>query len=71
MTEPPRCEATTTVKGKPCRCDQPATADRGGHAVCLKHDRAVWIEYAKETAPAPGELRPVFGFVPKGERHDS
>jgi hypothetical protein len=46
---PARCEATTTVKGKPCRCDQPATTDRGGHAVCLKHDRAVWIEYVKIT----------------------
>jgi hypothetical protein len=40
-----------TVKGKPGRCDQPATADRGGHAVCLKHDRAVWIEYAKASLP--------------------
>jgi hypothetical protein len=53
MTEPAvttaRCEATTAVKGKPCQCDQPATADRGGHAVCLKHDRAVWIEYVKIT----------------------
>jgi hypothetical protein len=53
MTEPAtvRCEAVTTVKGKPCRCDQPATADRGGHAVCLKHDRAVWIEYAQPALP--------------------
>jgi hypothetical protein len=51
MTDPAaaRCEATTTVKGKPCQCNQPATADRGGHAVCLKHDRAVWIEYVKIT----------------------
>jgi hypothetical protein len=49
MAEAARCEATTTVKGKPVRCDQPATADRGGHAVCLKHDRAVWIEYVKIT----------------------
>jgi hypothetical protein len=57
MTDPAaaRCEAVTTVKGKPVRCDQPATADRGGHAVCTKHDRAVWIEYVKETTPAPGE----------------
>jgi hypothetical protein len=49
MTDPAaaRCEAVTTVKGKPCRCDQPATTDRGRHAVCLKHDRAVWIEYVK------------------------
>jgi hypothetical protein len=51
MTEPAvttaRCEAVTMVKGKPCQCDQPATTDRGGHAVCLKHDRAVWIEYVK------------------------
>jgi hypothetical protein len=46
-----RCEATVTVKGKPVRCDQPATADRGGHAVCLKHDRAVWIEYVKPALP--------------------
>jgi hypothetical protein len=35
------------VKGKRCRCDEPATVERGGHAVCLKHDRAVWIEYAQ------------------------
>jgi hypothetical protein len=70
MTEPARCQAVTTVKGKPCQCDQPATADRGGHAVCLKHDRAVWIEYVKETAPARG-AEAVFGFVPKGERNDS
>jgi hypothetical protein len=44
-----RCEATVTVKGKPCQCDQPATTGRGGHAVCLKHDRAVWIGYVKIT----------------------
>jgi hypothetical protein len=43
------CQAMVTVKGKPGRCDQPAAADRGGHAVCLKHDRAVWIEYVKIT----------------------
>jgi hypothetical protein len=49
-----RCEATTTVKGKSVRCDQPAATDRGGHAVCPKHDRAVWIEYVKETTSAPG-----------------
>jgi hypothetical protein len=49
MTEPARCEAVVTVKGKPRRCDQPATADRGGHAVCPKHDRAAWIEYVKIT----------------------
>jgi hypothetical protein len=49
MTDPvtTRCEAKVTVKGKPCRCDQPATADRSGRAVCLKHYRAVWIEYVK------------------------
>jgi hypothetical protein len=50
-----RCEAMVTVKGKPGRCDQPATAVRlsasGGHAVCLKHDRAVWIEYVKASLP--------------------
>jgi hypothetical protein len=46
-----RCEATITVKGKRSRCDQPATADRGGRAVCLKHDRAVWIEYVKLALP--------------------
>jgi hypothetical protein len=45
MAEAARGQAVTM--GKPCRCDQPATADRGGHAVCLKHDRAVWIEYVK------------------------
>jgi hypothetical protein len=43
------CQAVVITKGKPCRCDQPATDNRlsasGGHAVCLKHDRAVWIEY--------------------------
>jgi hypothetical protein len=49
--QPARCQAMTTVKGKSIRCDQPATADRGGHAVCLKHDRAVWIEYVKPTLP--------------------
>jgi hypothetical protein len=45
------CQAVITVKGKPGRCDQPATSDRGGHAVCLKHDRAVWIEYVKASLP--------------------
>jgi hypothetical protein len=49
------CQAMATVKGKPCRCDQPATATRlsasGGRAVCLKHDRAVWIEYVKASLP--------------------
>jgi hypothetical protein len=33
------------------RCDQPATVERGGHAVCLKHDRVVWIEYAQPALP--------------------
>ena len=49
------CQAMVTTKGKPGRCDQPATAVRlsasGGHAVCLKHDRAVWIEYVKASLP--------------------
>jgi hypothetical protein len=49
------CQAVVTTKGKPGRCDQPATANRlsasGGHAVCLKHDRAVWIEYVKAGLP--------------------
>jgi hypothetical protein len=49
--QPARCQAVTKVKGKPCRCDQPATADRGSHAVCLKHDRAVWIEYVQAALP--------------------
>jgi hypothetical protein len=50
------CQAVVTTKGKPGRCDQPATANRlsasGGHAVCLKHDRAVWIEYVKAGLPS-------------------
>jgi hypothetical protein len=49
MSEAARCQAVITVKGKRSRCDQPATVERGGHAVCLKHDRAVWIEYVKIT----------------------
>jgi hypothetical protein len=51
MSEAARCQAVTTVKGKPCQCDQPATVERGGHAVCLKHDRAMWIEYAQPALP--------------------
>jgi hypothetical protein len=49
------CQAVVTVKGKPGRCDQPATAVRlsasGGRPVCLKHDRAVWIDYVKAGLP--------------------
>jgi hypothetical protein len=52
----PRCEAMTVKIGpgksrQPGRCDQPATGHRGGHAVCLKHDRVVWIEYAQPASP--------------------
>lgn len=48
MSEPgaTRCQAVVTAKGKPGQCNQPASLDRGGHAVCLKHDRAVWLTYA-------------------------
>ena len=49
------CQAVVTSKGKPGRCDQPATATRlsasGGRAVCLKHDRAVWVDYVKASLP--------------------
>jgi hypothetical protein len=49
------CQAMVTVKGKPRRCDQPATTTRlsvsGGRPVCLKHDRAVWVEYVKTSLP--------------------
>jgi hypothetical protein len=58
-----RCEALTISDIPPYRCTTSATADRQGHAVCpahsralrirdavcLKHDRAVWIEYVKIT----------------------
>jgi hypothetical protein len=50
--KPVRCEAITAQPGKAkSRCDQNATVERDGHAVCLKHDRAVWIEYAKASLP--------------------
>jgi hypothetical protein len=49
--KPGRCQAVTTAKGKPCQCDKPATVERGGHAGCLKHDQAVWIEYAQPALP--------------------
>jgi len=50
-----RCEAMTVKIGpgksrQPGRCDQLATAN-GGHAVCRKHDRVVWIEYAQPGLP--------------------
>jgi hypothetical protein len=51
--EPTRCQAVITVKGKRCCCDQPATVERGGHAVCLKHDRVAWIEYPQPALPRP------------------
>jgi hypothetical protein len=31
-------------EGQALRCDQSAAVERGGHAVCLKRDQAVWIE---------------------------
>jgi hypothetical protein len=47
-----RCEAIKVKPGKAkSRCDQPATVERGGHQVCTKHHRAVWIEYVKPAAP--------------------
>jgi hypothetical protein len=49
--KPARCQAVVTVKRKRCRCDQPATVERGEHAGCVKHDRGVWIEYAQPALP--------------------
>jgi hypothetical protein len=50
QTPPGGCHDPGRLKGRRCRCDQPATVERGGHAVCLKHDRAVWTEYFDATA---------------------
>jgi hypothetical protein len=49
--KPVRCEAITAMPGKAkSRCGEQATVERGGHQVCAKHHRAVWIEYVKPAA---------------------